>query len=128
MPIKKKQAQDGLMARLITPKKKKVKEISENDVKKKIREYLNEFGSELTHLPYSSFGGKAGVSDRLVCYKGHFIGIEAKRPSRKSHKNGGQSDAQRQFEKDVRSAGGHYILAYNVEDVKNYFKEKQWIR
>ena len=120
-------SQDALMERLLTKAQQKPKrEIPEDKVKNDIRNWLNEKieeGSHLTHFPYSSFRGTPGVADRIVCYESIFIAIESKRPSRKTHKNGGLSDNQRLFGEDVRLARGHYIVAYSVDDVKKYFKE-----
>jgi len=125
MPIKKREeSRADLMARLTQPKKRSEKEISESEVKAKIRKWLSEaFGEELAHFHYSARGGAPGVSDRICCYKGKFIGIEAKRPSKRNHKDGGQAADQRSFEKTIRAAGGHYILAHSLDDVKEYFNK-----
>lgn len=46
-------------------------------VKKKIRAILDEYGAYYA-MPIGSGYGNSGVPDFLVCYKGWFIGIEAK--------------------------------------------------
>lgn len=52
-----------------------------------------------------------GVPDILWVYQGQLIGIEMKRP-----KGGRQSDAQKEFQKDLEDAGGIYILAKGADD------------
>ena len=46
-------------------------------VKDKIKKLLNNFGVYY-FFPVSGGFGKSGVFDVVACYKGHFIGIEAK--------------------------------------------------
>ena len=46
-------------------------------VKKQIRAILDEYGAYYA-MPIGSGYGNSGVPDFLVCYKGWFIGIEAK--------------------------------------------------
>ena len=46
-------------------------------VKKKIRQILDSAGAYYA-MPVGSAYGKSGVPDFLVCYRGKFIGIEAK--------------------------------------------------
>jgi hypothetical protein len=57
--------------------------------------------------------GLAGSSDILACIRGRFVGIEAKVGRDTQRKN--QSD----FAAAVRQAGGVYILARSVDDVRN---------
>lgn len=49
----------------------------EAKVKKQIRAILDEYGAYYA-MPIGSGYGNSGVPDFLVCYKGWFIGIEAK--------------------------------------------------
>ncbi len=55
---------------------------------------------------------KPGDPDIVVCYQGIYIGIEAKT------KTGVQSEWQKLREKQIKAAGGIYILARSVEDVE----------
>lgn len=57
--------------------------------------------------------GLAGSSDVLACINGRFVGIEAK--VGRDHQRQNQSD----FATAVRAAGGVYILARSVDDVRN---------
>jgi len=91
---------------------------SEAYVKKCIREYLDTLdGCE--HFPYNPRFGKAGVGDRIVCWHGLFIGIEAKGDRGKPTK------LQMEWRDRVIKAGGIHILAYHVDDVKAFFERAQ---
>jgi Holliday junction resolvase len=59
-------------------------------------------------------GAPAGTPDILACICGKFVGIEAKLPNNKPTK------AQLAAHEEIREAGGVVIVAYSVEDVKNY--------
>lgn len=52
----------------------------------------------------------AGLPDLIVCYKGYFIGIEAKMPGNKP------SRRQELVHAWLRGAGGIVVVAYSVED------------
>lgn len=54
-----------------------------------------------------------GTADLLGVYRGYPVAIETKRP-----KNSAQRKAQKDFEVAWRAAGGVYILARSVDDVK----------
>lgn len=55
--------------------------------------------------------GVPGAPDIVAVKNGRFIGIEVKRVGEE------QSDKQKDFECNLASAGGTYILAYRLEDV-----------
>ena len=107
----------------------------ENSVKAGINRYLREIGGKWFH--YSAMGGAPGVSDKLGFINGHQVYIEAKRPDRKTHKDGGLSKAQLLFEEAVRTHGVscpygtnrhvHYIRAYHWFDVRDYLIKKNII-
>src|ERR1700723_716944 len=50
----------------------------ESDVKKALKKYLTEIGA-YWYMPVGTGYGKATI-DFLICWEGHFIGIETKRP------------------------------------------------
>lgn len=54
----------------------------EQDVQRKIIKYLEAKGAYVVKIISAS---KAGVPDLLVCYEGRFIGIEVKRPAKKTN-------------------------------------------
>lgn len=58
---------------------------------------------------------KNGIPDIIWIYKGHFIGLEMKRP-----KGGVQSQAQLEFEKEVVQAGGTYKVAKGYDEAKTF--------
>jgi len=57
------------------------------------------------------FSNAAGISDRLLCYKGIFIAIELKKVG------GVLSDNQRNFLKKVTAAGGIGAVCYSVNEI-----------
>ena len=62
--------------------------------------------------------GVPGQADILCCMKGRFIEVEVKT------KTGRQSEAQKQRDRNITKAGGIYILARSVEDVKERLKKE----
>lgn len=56
--------------------------------------------------------GILGQPDILACVRGRFVGIECKAPK------GIQSPHQKIFQQKLEEAGGVYVLARSVEDVK----------
>lgn len=60
--------------------------------------------------------GKRGCPDVIVCYKGHFIGLEVK------NAKGVQSTFQKDAEIDINKAGGLYYLVRSVDDVEKILK------
>jgi hypothetical protein len=55
--------------------------------------------------------GALGSPDIICVIKGQYVGIEVKAPK------GKQSEHQKEFQKNLESAGGKYILAYSLDDV-----------
>lgn len=60
--------------------------------------------------------GLPGSSDIIAIIQGRFVGIEAKVGADRQRKN------QSNFAQAVRRAGGVYILARSVDDVRNTLK------
>lgn len=56
---------------------------------------------------------KKGTPDIIICYKGHFIGIELKTMT------GRQSPDQKLAEQDIISAGGKYFIIKTPEEFEN---------
>lgn len=54
-----------------------------------------------------------GVPDIVGCWRGHFVGLEVKRPS-----VGRVSELQQHRLDQIRSAGGVAAVVYSVDDVK----------
>ena len=57
--------------------------------------------------------GLKGQPDIFLILKGRFIGIEVKA------RTGRQSEAQKQWQRNCERAGGLYILARSVDDVRD---------
>lgn len=98
----------------------KRKVLSEHDVQSQILGWLAQKGifhyrqntgaAKLTGGHWVRFG-KKGAPDIVAVEKGRFIGIEVKKVGEE------QSDDQFTYEKNLRRAGGEYILAYSLDDV-----------
>lgn len=53
-----------------------------------------------------------GVPDIIVIFQGRFIGLEVKRPTTK------QEESQKNFEREVKLAGGEYYIIRSIEDLQ----------
>lgn len=88
----------------------------EGRLKKAIKALLDERGAFWSMIPGGAYA-KVGDPDMVVCYKGRYIAIEAKTPT------GKQSDWQKLRQEQITAAGGLYILARSVEDVKEVLEK-----
>ncbi len=62
--------------------------------------------------------GSAGIPDRIVCCRGHFIGIEAKADAKKK-----PTDLQAACMAKIEAAGGKCFVVYDdetIEEVRDY--------
>ena len=82
-------------------------------IKKSIKDYLRLSGW-FTFSIMQGLGSYRGIADIFGIKNNKNIWIEVKAPG------GRQSDYQKKFEHDIKQQGGHYILAYSVEDVDRY--------
>ena len=85
----------------------------ERDLVAAIRRYLASLGSDVFYFkehggPY----GASGVPDIIVCYKGRFLGLEAKLPI------GRLTELQKRAIDRINRAGGIARRVESVEDVK----------
>ena len=94
--------------------------LTEADIKKQIKDCLWAVGARPVSIGAGTLG-ENGISDLLVCHKGEFIAIEAKRPG--WNPPGRQTKAykhyynQKQFLDSIIAAGGKGFFATSVEDV-----------
>ena len=109
----------------------KISEPLEKEIQKSILEFLEwqkniyffraGAGAVKTIRKNGSMGffktGKKGLPDIVLVLNGYFIGLEVKRPS------GVQSEAQKEAQKDIESAGGKYFLVRSIDDVEKVLKE-----
>ena len=65
-----------------------------------------------------ALGSYKGMPDQIATKNGITIEVECKGPGKK------QSEAQEQYEQDLVSHGGHYVLAYGHGDIIEYLKRK----
>ena len=63
--------------------------------------------------------GHPGAPDIIVVANGRYIGIEVKAP------HGQLSKVQEHFKDNLILAGGHYIVARQLEDVIDYFLQSK---
>ncbi|MDY0015135.1 MAG: VRR-NUC domain-containing protein [Bacteroidales bacterium] len=87
--------------------------MKEKGIEKTIKEYLTSIGAYWIKIHGSSYT-PSGIPDIIVCWKGKFFGIEVKRTGALNE----QSEKQRIHERNIRKAGGVYILVDTLEDVK----------
>lgn len=83
----------------------------EGALKKEIKSYLKSRGIYWAIVPEGAFG-KSGDPDLIACYKGLFIGLEAKTYE------GRQSGIQQVRQKEIESSGGVYAIVRNVREVE----------
>lgn len=82
----------------------------ESKLKRALKDLLNERGAYWCAVAEGAYA-KPGDPDIIVCYKGTFIGIEAKTY------NGSQSQWQKLRERMITEAGGIYLIVKSLEDV-----------
>ncbi len=97
----------------------------EADIQKGIIEYLEYIGATVVRVNnvgiYDRNSGgyipprQKGISDLIVCLRGHFIAIEVKRPG------GRVSTEQEAFLEQISASGGIGMIAYGLDDVVKIF-------
>ena len=114
------QYKDFLKRRKTSKKDSPLHKEKETDIQNQIRDYLRMKGWFVIRHQ-QSMGSLKGLSDLSALKDGITIYIEVKTSK------GYQSDYQKQFQQDIESHGGVYILARSIEDVKDIDKylEKQ---
>ena len=85
----------------------------ERDVVAAIKKYLSSLGSDIFFWkehggPY----GTSGIPDIICCYKGRFLGLEAKLPG------GKLTELQKRTLGKINAAGGIALRVESVDDVK----------
>ena len=86
--------------------------MKESDLIKKIKVYLNGIPNLFFWKEHGGQYGTAGIPDIIVCYKGKFIGLEAKVG------NNTATNLQEMTIREIRQAGGYAAVVRSVEDVK----------
>lgn len=88
----------------------------ESKLQKRIQNYLTSIGAYEFKVHGEIFM-RAGIPDIICCYKGRFIGIEAKEPG--NH----PSELQLAHGRKIVKAGGLFIVAYNLQDVMDLIEK-----
>ena len=94
-------------------KRTTIKKESENDIQNQIREFLR-WNGWFVIRHQQGLGSLKGLSDLSAIKNGKTIYIEVKTS------RGVQSEYQINFQREIESHGGIYILAKNINDVKKY--------
>lgn len=89
----------------------------ESKFKSEIKDYLKTFPNLFMHSVPGAAYGKLGAPDIVVCYKGRYIGIEAKTYE------GTFSEWQKTRKAQIEAAGGIAIFARSLDDIKNVMEE-----
>lgn len=77
--------------------------MKEADLQRKMRAMLEQRGAKVIKQ-HGDVYSEIGVSDLLVCYRGHFVAIETKMPGKKP------TQMQERFLEEVRAAGGEAFV------------------
>ena len=86
--------------------------VKETHIRKQIQDYLRWKGF-FVYYCLAGLGAYPGLSDLVATKNGITYHIEVKTPK------GRQSEKQKEFQADLESAGGRYILARGIEDVED---------
>ena len=87
---------------------------AEGELKELLKLYTEKRGGFWSPIPQGTVGSKKGDPDLVICYKGRFIGCEAKAGT-------DQHGLQPQREREIRRAGGIYFICKSVNDLKAVF-------
>ena len=91
---------------------------AETKVKKEINAYLDSLAPLCFHFAVHNMGyGKKGLPDRILCYRGFFVGIEIKSVLGKA------TQYQLDRNADIQGAGGVAEVVRSVDDVKSLLAE-----
>lgn len=76
---------------------------SEKNFENKVKKWLKEHGAWYVKT-WSNGVQRAGIPDLIICWKGHFLGVELKA------ENGKPSDLQRYEIEQIRKSGGTALV------------------
>ena len=89
--------------------------MSEQEIQRKIIKWLEENECYVVKVISAS---KVGVPDIIACVDGHFVAIEVKKPETKANVSALQA-----YNLDrVVICGGHSLVAWNLDMVKDYLR------
>ena len=84
-------------------------------MKKELKAYLKSIGAYCSMIPGGAYD-RIGDPDMIVCVQGRYLAIEAK-------VNTTQSGYQKLRQKQIEAAGGTYIIAKSVDDVRKAIEQ-----
>ena len=84
--------------------------VSENDVKRQVKQYLSLKGYFHFHI-LQGLGAYKGIPDIIAIKNNRVLFLEIKRLG------GKQSDYQKQFQADIEGQGGEYYIVKCLEDL-----------
>ena len=84
--------------------------ITENDVKRQVKDYLSLKGYFHFHI-MQGLGAYKGIPDIIAIKNNRVLFLEIKKPT------GKQSDYQKQFQADIEGQGGEYYIVKCLEDL-----------
>lgn len=88
----------------------------ESKLQKQIQAYLKSIGAYRFKVHGEIFM-RAGIPDIICCYKGRFVGIEAKEPG--NH----PSELQLAHGRQIVKAGGLFLVAYSLQEVIDFINK-----
>ena len=89
--------------------------MKESDIRKQIRDYLR-WSGWYVYYNLQGLGSYPGLSDLVAIKNGRVIHIEIKALK------GMQSEKQIAFQQHIKAAGGEYLVARSVDDVRHLGK------
>jgi len=84
--------------------------VTENDIKKQVKQYLSLKGYFHFHI-MQGLGAYKGIPDIIAIKNNRVLFLEIKRPG------GRQSDYQKQYQADIEGQGGEYYVIKSLEDL-----------
>lgn len=90
----------------------------EGKITKKIKDYLNGLDECVCWKLVAHPKQRVGLPDLIVCYRGRFVGLEVKQPSRVEK----VTERQAFTLETIRKAGGKAFVVTSVAQVKKVFK------
>ncbi len=93
----------------------KRKQQHESIIRKAVKDFLK-YDEWFVFTNYQSALSYPGVADLTATKEGVTVWVEIKTET------GKQSQNQIDFERDIKNAGGNYVVVRNIDDIYNYLK------
>lgn len=90
----------------------------EGKVKADMKAWLDSIGAWY-FMPVKHLYGRVGIPDIIICLRGVFISVEAKRPGNED----GSTPTQKDCANAIRAAGGIAVVATSVAQLQERIKE-----